>query len=276
MSALPIVLAALAGAVSETSTNWHDAVRDRDIPVKIYAPVTMTNPVPLIVFSHGLGGTRDGYRYLGEHWASNGFICVHVQHAGSDDTAWRDQGDKFTAMRQAALDPKNWSDRPRDVSFAITQMLSDRRVNANAIGVAGHSFGAHTTLLILGQRVLGESYRDPRVKAGIAMSSSRAVSGEVYRDVTAPCLHLTGTKDDSPIFNQTAADRRYAFDHIAAPEQWLLTLADANHMTFAGRGVAQQLAVIRQTTTAFWDANLKGNTGVLAELRNADAVVEHK
>ena len=62
MSALPIVLAALAGAVSETSTNWHDAVRDRDIPVKIYAPVTMTNPVPLIVFSHGLGGTRDGYR----------------------------------------------------------------------------------------------------------------------------------------------------------------------------------------------------------------------
>ena len=259
-----------------TNLTWHDTGRNRDIPATIYAPATVTNPLPVIIFSHGLGGTRDGYRYLGEHWASNGYICVHIQHLGSDDAAWRDQGDKLASMRQAAVNPKNWSDRPRDVSFAITQMLGDRRVNTNAIGMAGHSFGAQTTMLILGQRVLGESYQDPRVKAGIAMSSQRAASGEVYRDMTAPCLHLTGTQDDSPIFHQTATDRRYAFDHITAPGQWLLTLADANHMTFAGRGDPRHLTVIRQATTAFWDAYLNGSPSALEILRKADAAVEHK
>ena len=39
----------------------------------------------MIVFSHGLGGTRDGYEYLGRHWASYGYVSVHLQHKGSDD-----------------------------------------------------------------------------------------------------------------------------------------------------------------------------------------------
>jgi len=271
-----------AAALSVTNLTWHDAARDRDIPVKVYALDSATN-APLIVFSHGLGGTREGYAYLAQHWASNGYVCVVVQHHGSDDSAWRGQSDKMASMRKAG----SWENahaRPLDVSFAITQMCGDPRVSADAIGVAGHSFGAQTALLVVGQRLAGKSCRDPRVKAAIPMSSPRPVLGEVYRDVTTPCLHLTGTKDDSSIFNTTAKDRRFAFDNISGAEQWLVTFNGATHMTFAGRGNAKHLELIREITTRFLDAYLKHDPaaetwlsgGGLEELIASNGVVEQK
>lgn len=277
------MIALLATAtLSVTNLTWHDAARDRDIPVKIYAPSGVTN-APLIVFSHGLGGSREGYKFLGEHWANNGYISVHVQHHGSDDSVWRGQGDKMASMRRAG-NLENARARPLDVSFVITQMCSDPRVNTNAIGVAGHSFGAQTTLLIVGQRLAGKSYCDPRVKAAIPMSSQRPVLGDAYGDVVTPCLHLTGTKDDSLIFNTPAKDRRFAFDNISGAEQWLITFDGATHATFAGRGEAKHLELICEVTTRFWDAHLKHDRkaetwlsdGSLKKLVGAGGVVEHK
>ncbi len=276
-----ITLLAVA-MLSATNLTWRDAGRDREIPVRIYASANATN-APLIVFSHGLGGSREGYAYLAQHWATNGYLCVVVQHPGSDDSVWRGQRDKLSAMRQAG----NWENarqRALDVSFVITQMSKDPRVNPNAIGVAGHSFGAQTALLVVGQRLAAKSYRDPRVKAAIPMSSPRPAVGEVYRDVTTPCLHLTGTRDDSLIFNTTARDRRFAFDNIKGPGQWLVTFEGATHMTFAGRGEPQHLAWIREITTRFWDAHLKNDRaalvwlsdGGLEKLVGAGGVVEHK
>src|ERR1700722_1072373 len=77
-------------AVQTVRYDWHDSKRDRDIPVKIYFPKTGEGPFPVIIFSHGLGGSREGYAYLGNHWASHGYISVHVQHLGSDSAVWQD------------------------------------------------------------------------------------------------------------------------------------------------------------------------------------------
>ena len=65
---------------------WNDASRQRDIPVRLYWPAgaSPNARVALVVFSHGLGGSRNGYSYLGKHWAGLGFASLHVQHAGSD------------------------------------------------------------------------------------------------------------------------------------------------------------------------------------------------
>lgn len=281
---MPVMIHTLLLAIIVTTTNvtWHDIGRNRDVPVKIYAPANVTN-APLIVFSHGLGGSREGYRFLAEHWATNGYVCVVVQHPGSDDSVWRGQKDKLTAMRRAASG-ENAAARALDVRFVIDKMIEDPRVNPSAIGVAGHSFGAQTTLLVAGQRLAGKSYRDPRVKAVIPMSSPRPLLGDVYRDVTVPCLHLTGTKDDSLIFNTTAKDRRFAFDHISAAEQWLVTFDGATHMTFSGRGEAKHLDLIRTITTRFWDAHLKQDNAAqawlsgdgLQKLVGSDGVVEQK
>ena len=44
--------------------DWHDVARNRDVPAKIYFPTEGAGPFPVIIFSHGLGGTREGYEYL--------------------------------------------------------------------------------------------------------------------------------------------------------------------------------------------------------------------
>ena len=78
-------------------------------------------PFPLVVFSHGTGGSRAGYAFLGEHWASHGYASLHVQHLGSDQAVWQRQPEPMKRMKAAAVNPENATNRPRDVSFAIDQ-----------------------------------------------------------------------------------------------------------------------------------------------------------
>src|SRR5450432_1692671 len=52
---------------------WNDPSRNREVPVKIYFPTEGNGPFPVVIFSHGLGGTREGYEYLARQWAANGY-----------------------------------------------------------------------------------------------------------------------------------------------------------------------------------------------------------
>src|SRR5882672_6583070 len=88
----PPAASAQTNAVEIARYTWHDAKRDRDVPAKIYFPKSGNGPFPVIIFSHGLGGSREGYEYLGQYWASHGYVSVHLQHAGSDDAIWREAG----------------------------------------------------------------------------------------------------------------------------------------------------------------------------------------
>src|SRR3954453_8460143 len=74
--------------VKSVRYDWVDSKRGRPVPVKIYFPQSGPGPFPVILFSHGMGGNRDGYEYLGRHWASHGYVSVHVQHLGSDNSVW--------------------------------------------------------------------------------------------------------------------------------------------------------------------------------------------
>src|SRR5262245_29770001 len=65
-----------------------DKSRSRDIPIRIYLPA-QESPAPVVLFSHGLGGTRQGNAYCGKHWAARGYVVVFLQHADSDDSVWR-------------------------------------------------------------------------------------------------------------------------------------------------------------------------------------------
>lgn len=259
--------------------DWNDAKRNRPVPAKVYFPKDGTGSFPLIVFSHGLGGTRETYEYLGRHWASHGYISVHIQHEGSDDEVWRGSAQPMQDLRASAANLQNAVDRPRDVSFAIDQMLalaaSDARfrgrTDTNRIGVAGHSFGAYTTMAVAGQAfgLRQISLADSRVYSAIAMSTPvpRSVTKRNYQQVRIPIFHLTGTADDSPIGDTPAARRRDPFDHISSAPQYLLTFTGGDHMVFSGRSGlrgdrskdAEFHQLILGSTTAFWDAQLKGN-----------------
>src|SRR5450755_2938173 len=80
-----------------------DAVRNRDIPVRIYLPPN-EKPAPVVLFSHGLGGSRAGSEFLGEQWAARGYLAVFVQHPGSDEAVWENAPplERMAALRQAA------------------------------------------------------------------------------------------------------------------------------------------------------------------------------
>src|SRR5579883_1704265 len=103
---------------------WVDAKRHRDVPVKIYYPKTGGGRIPVTVFSHGLGGSREGYEYLGNYWASHGYVSVHLQHIGSDDSVWKGLPPEeiMPALRQAVLAIHNSVNRPLDVKFVLDQL----------------------------------------------------------------------------------------------------------------------------------------------------------
>ncbi len=272
---------------------WHDSKRDRDVPVKIYSPRSGSGPFPVVLFSHGLGGTCEGYEYLGEYWGAHGYVSVHLQHHGSDDAVWRDTSklSRMQAMRKSAADPQNAINRPRDVSFAIDELERlnrdaspwQHRLDLERIGVAGHSFGAFTALASAGQVFLPGtakegSLADPRIKAAIPMSAPTPKKknrlDDVYAGVKVPCLHMTGTKDSSPIGDTTAEERRLPFDHCKNSDQFLITFKDGDHMIFSSRTsrsvpsdeIFQKL--IQQSSTAFWDAYLRNNSKAKAWLTN--------
>lgn len=149
------------------------------MPVKIYFP-TGKGPFPVVMFSHGLGGTRETYEYLGQYWAVHGYVAVHVQHIGSDDAVWRGGGGRSALL--GAMTAKNALDRVRDISFAIDQLQLlgadpawplHGKCDLARIGMAGHSFGANTTLLVSGMKMpaIADKVADARIKCAIAMSS---------------------------------------------------------------------------------------------------------
>jgi len=286
-------VAALTNSTTSARFSWHDAKRDRDVPVKIYSPTAGPGPFPVVVFSHGLGGTREAYEYLGRYWASHGYVSVHVQHLGSDDGVWRGAGlgQGQVAMHRAAADPRNAINRPRDVSFVIDELERmnreksplQNRLDLARLGVAGHSFGAFTALAIAGQVFapgadFAGSLADPRVKAVIPMSSpvpaNKQRLAESYANVQVPCLHMTGTRDSSPIGDTRAEERRLPFDHCRNSDQFLITFNDGDHMIFSGRGRRPAepdrtfQALICESSTAFWDAYLRGDGQARAWLTN--------
>lgn len=259
-----------------------DAKRDREVPIKIYYPKEATNASPVIILSHGLGGSRDGYEFLGRHWASHGYVSVHLQHLGSDDKAWKGQANPMQSMKAAATDIRNSINRPLDVTFVVDELerlnKSDDKwkgkFDLKRLGMAGHSFGSYTTLAIGGQQfmVRGEAktMADARFKALLPMSSPVPARNrdEAFAKIKLPTLHMTGTKDVSPINDTTADERRIPFDKMPGPDNFLITFEGGDHMIFSGRsGVRGERSkdeifhdLIRLSSTAFWDAYLLENT----------------
>jgi predicted dienelactone hydrolase len=58
----------------------HDAGRNKDLIMTIEYP-TRGGPYPVIVFSHGFGGSNTSYTPLTEYWAGHGYIVIKPSHA---------------------------------------------------------------------------------------------------------------------------------------------------------------------------------------------------
>jgi predicted dienelactone hydrolase len=249
----------------------------RPLPLRVYLPAE-TTPAPVILFSHGLGGSRTMNRYLPDHWSARGYAVVMLQHPGSDDSVWKDLPlrQRMTALQQAAS-ADNFQARVQDVRRVLDQLETwhadqehalNGRLNLKLVGMSGHSFGAVTTQAISGQAFFGQTrLTDPRIRAAVAMSPSPPRAGSLqaaFRSVKIPWLLLTGTQDDSPIGDTTPADRLKVFPELPAGQKYELVLKDAEHFAFsesaiAGKSMARNPnhhRAILAVSTAFWDSTL--------------------
>lgn len=277
---------------------WTDPVRQRELPLRLRLP-DAPGPRPAILFSHGLGGSVDGGRAWGEHWASHGFIVIHLQHPGSDETVWKGAAQPRRAIR-AAAGVEQFAERVRDVKFVLDEVARRHadgdalaaRIALDRIGMSGHSFGAITTQAIAGQdfgaRSRGFGIADPRPRAFIAFSPSARSEHAVtqFATIERPFLCVTGTEDGEVGLGLGVppSQRLLPFAGMPPGNKYLLNLDGADHMLFNGgsrrraNGAdpardALHVRVTKATTTAFWFATLADDRGAGVWLASAAAYV---
>lgn len=230
------------------------------------APVAVTQTAyPLLVFSHGTGGSADELDWLASALAAHGYIVAGVNHPGNNTLA--------PLTREGFV---LWWERATDLSEVIDAMLADQtfgpHIDPQRIGAAGFSLGGYTVLELAGARTdlqafeaychspaadsnchppaannasavaaplsagaiasmkrSGASYRDPRVKAVFAMAPAigRALDEQSLTRIDIPLRLIAGTAD-------TIAPPPSNILHIAQflPHARVKMIDGATHYTF--------------------------------------------
>lgn len=283
------------GPVPQTG-HFVDLTRGRSVPYRLYRPKDADLPAPVVLFSHGLGGSIEAAPYLGRALAEAGYWGVWIQHKGSDDTIL-DGAEGADEIQQifiaASADPQNMVDRYEDLSFAIDEVerLGDvggaleGAVLTDRIGIAGHSYGARTVMALAGQAVgvVGAAFKDPRVVAGLALSPSGGrgpyeddpIPADHFDLIDIPLFHVTGTRD-MPFYRGEEFDpfiRTLPFQNIPVDDQYLLVFDGAEHDDFSGTQRGREMPETRYTlilsevVPLFFDAYLKQSETAWENLR---------
>jgi predicted dienelactone hydrolase len=216
-----------------------------DLELRLTAPASGRD-LPIVLFSHGHGPSRyipskDGYAPLVQFWAERGFAVIQPTHASSRVGGlgggrpeapfyWRER----VAEMRAILDHLDEVERQAP---AVAGRLDHGR-----IAVAGHSFGGHTSALLLGSRLHGENFLDPRIGAGVLLaapgrggatltpeSAARFPFFEVdYSAIRKPILVVCGA-EDNPHFTPRGPDWHADAFTDAPGAAVLLTIRGVGH-----------------------------------------------
>lgn len=239
--------------------------------------------LPVIVFSHGLGGSREGYAPLAQRWARQGYLVIQPTHP--DSLALRPAAERLRLLRDPAAflkDPSStaaWDERPAEIGTILDHLaepsaigwlidagLDPARIDLQRVGIAGHSFGAHTAMLCGGLSLVGIGTRlqEPRVDALVLLSpqgTGAGITAESFRTISVPTLVVTGSEDRSPRTGQGPQWRLEAWQGLTVSDRWLLWLQGASHSLggIGGRRLGRDselLEAVLEASTTFWDATL--------------------
>ena len=276
-----------------------DRKRRKDLPLRVSYP-DGGGPFPIIVWSHGMFGSKNGYLSLTEFWTGHGYIVIQPTHSDSLSLDSKKEVQETIAKLKAgqkAGRTGDWMSRPRDVRFVLDSLDEiarqvpglTERMNRQSIGVGGHSFGAQTTQLVAGTSVRRRggkrhSFADPRPAAFVAVSPNGLgqFDRESFQGVRRPMLFVTGTNDSGR--GGDAIWRKQAYDHAATGDKFLAWVDGAYH-DFGGISGApsaflklggnergekepEQVELVRMVTLAFWDAYLKQDAHSRASLKS--------
>jgi predicted dienelactone hydrolase len=174
---------------------------------------------PIVVLSHGGGGSHLGYRTLVTHLAQNGFVVVMPEHVGNNRNDNR-LGESVDNLRF----------RPRHFRLTIDTVIAHPELgpalDRSRVVAVGHSMGGYTALAAAGgipwtrsgEQLTVET--DPRLKALVLFTPGTDwfIPPDSLRAVSLPMLVYAGEADD------------FTPPHVA--ERVLSRVPDRNQVTF--------------------------------------------
>jgi dienelactone hydrolase len=236
------------------------ATAGRRLPVRIYlpsgGPTPPTDPLPLVVWAHGLDASVDYFDGYLRAWAARGYIVAAptfpLTHEGAPG------GTVFDDV----------ANQPADVRFVIDHLLVELgrpapgrpRVDPSRIAVGGHSLGGVTALALAS----GPCCRDPRVRVVFSIDGEAPPFPGGAAPVGLPVLLVHGDADTT--FPASAS--RAVFE-AATGHRYLVVLRGAPHTPFRLRRPRE---VITATVGDFLDLELKGRPGWAAQLERSATV----
>ena len=249
-------------AVETIDQTLHDAKRNKDLPIRIVVPRT-GGPFPVIVFSHGAGGSGQNYFGLTGFWATHGYVVIQPTH--NDSLALRrDNGEPVPSgprklVEEYLFNSQDWIDRVRDLTL-VMDSLGDLekhlpelkgKLDQKRIGVGGHSYGAFTTQMIGGVTLdipgqpKAQSFGDARSRALLLLSpqgkSANGLTENSWKTLSRPTMTMSGS-NDSGVMGQLASWRKDPFTYSHAGNKYLVWIDGAFHMSFTGALAQPQAA----------------------------------
>lgn len=250
-----------------------DDARRKDLEVTVRFPVVGSGAdtlFPLVVFSHGAGGSKAAFAALTTHWATHGYVVVLPTHSDSIELRRRHGEDlsRLAVSLDSLLTDVKPLDRLSDIRFlldslgvieqqvpALRTAAGAGRIDRGRIGMAGHSAGALTTQMAVGVKLRPllpgsdpdalRSLGDSRIGAAILISgqgtTNRMFTDRSWSDLDKPMLVITGSRDVAAIGKETPASRREPFDKAKPGGKYLVFIEGATHSSYQGRGAALAL-----------------------------------
>lgn len=190
--------------------------RNSDFRAVVDAPIDRTEKHPIVLFSHGSCGYARQSMFLTPWLATHGFVVVAPPHPGNTifeiDTCGANTGNSAI-------------ERPEDMIFVLDTILAENAdpdsplsdsMDAEAVGMMGHSFGGLTTFLT--------TERDDRIKVAVPLAA--AVPGDGAFDI--PSMTIIGDVD-SVVSNDRNVE---AYERSARPK-WLVNILNSGHYAFS-------------------------------------------
>ncbi|MCE9620657.1 MAG: alpha/beta fold hydrolase [Planctomycetes bacterium] len=267
--------------VSPVATlNLKDEKRSKSLEITVIAPAEPLDanakippPYPLVVFSHGMGGSDEAFPLLAEYLAARGFVVIRPTHA--DSAKYMKDPKELVKNPRAVVKTVDLRGRVQDLVFILDSLDTieansglfgarggSSKIDRTRIAVAGHSAGAFTAALAAGMEARGldrtvksymeglKSYIEPRFKAGVIISgqglTSKALTQDSWKKISVPMLYFTGSLDTTPATDETPEARKDGFKFsrgtaAGGPPAWLVFVEGATHSSFGGKSRALAL-----------------------------------
>ena len=183
-------------------------------------------PLPIIMFSHGSGGTTWQSTFFTTHLASYGFVAVAPPHPGN--TA----ADCLPCVDAAGL-VDAYLNRPIDVTFVLESMLKlnddpsslfYHALDGNRVGISGHSFGGLDVVRLAAEE------NSPFIGALAMAPAGGGTIPAVGGSVDMPLMLMGGERDTAcPVEIQ-----RDYFETLKGDQQrYLLVFPRGAHLAYA-------------------------------------------